>query len=142
MLEARANLSLVLLSTRLNKFIECTLIKSDTKDNYSETLKELNNQFKNSEELIDDYEIVFEPMSNINESDMTDLDKYCMTYYRRNGEQGILINANKKQIMNRVRTLKLSLQTDAYEHASLYKMSTALNIHQVRENYSNALGNI
>lgn len=142
MLEARANLSLVLLSTRLNKFIECTLIKSDTKDNYSETLKELNNQFKNSEEHIDDYEIVFEPMSNINESDMTDLDKYCMTYYRRNGEQGILINANKKQIMNRVRTLKLSLQTDAYEHASLYKMSTALNIHQVRENYSNALGNI
>lgn len=142
MLEARANLSLVLLSTRLNKFMECTLIKSDTKDNYSETLKELNNQFKNSEEHIDDYEIVFEPMSNINESDMTDLDKYCMTYYRRNGEQGILINANKKQIMNRVRTLKLSLQTDAYEHASLYKMSTALNIHQVRENYSNALGNI
>lgn len=142
MLEARANLSLVLLSTRLNKFMECTLIKSDTKDNYSETLKELNNQFKNSEEHIDDYEIVFEPMSNINESDMTDLDKYCMTYYRRNGEQGILTNANKKQIMNRVRTLKLSLQTDAYEHASLYKMSTALNIHQVRENYSNALGNI
>ena len=97
--------------------------------------KELRRKDRNLEE----FHYFFKPMSNIDECDMIDSELYCMLYYRKNGEHVLVDNATKKQILGRAKTLKISLQTDVYESASLYKMSDATDINFLLEVYSKAI---
>lgn len=135
MLGDRENKSFIAISTIQDKFIENVLIKDDNKDMLYNTLKVLCTNLKNNNESIEEYNYFFKAESNIDEKEMNDTEKYCMLYTRKTGEQVVFINKTKKQIISRVKTLKMSMQSDAYEYASLFKMTDAISCEELLDIY-------
>lgn len=135
MLGDRENKSFIAISTIQDKFIENVLIKDDNRDMLYNTLKVLCTNLKSNNESIEEYDYFFKAESNIDEKEMNDTEKYCMLYTRKTGEQVVFINKTKKQIISRIKTLKMSMQSDAYEYASLFKMTDAISCTELLDIY-------
>ena len=142
MLKEKTNKALICISTKDEIFIEQTLVGNDTKEKLDDTIKYLYKTLRIEDKDIEDFDVYFKPESNINEDTMIDNELYCMTYTRNNGEDVVIINKSRKQILNRIRTLKLSLQAEAYNGASLFRMRDAINSNEILDKYSDALVDI
>lgn len=141
MLLAKENKTLLGVSTNENEFVEVPMIRDDTPTKLNSTVIFLYNRLADNGQKLEDFEYYFKPESNINEKDMNNTDRYCMTYTRSDGENVVLVNKTRKQIVTRINTLKLSLQTRAYECASLYNMKDAIHVNELVDMYSRDISN-
>ena len=141
MLLAREKKTLVGISVSENDFIESPIIRDDTPTKLNSTVIFLYKKLSDNGQKLEDFEYYFKPESNINEKDMNNSDRYCMTYTRSDGENVVLVNKTKKQIITRINTLKLSLQTRAYDYASLYNMRDAIDVNELVDMYSRDISN-
>lgn len=140
MLRAGENRCLMVILENLDNiehsFIERTLIKSDTNKDFEETLKDLYKELIKNNSSINEIKYFFEPDSNINEKDMVDSELYCITYTRKDGSNVAILNMPKKQVLRRFKTLKMSLQTEAYDYGSLYRMKDIIEAECLMDKYS------